>query len=153
VLVKDCPIDMNGLNTKVYTNIIPLSSYDCLFDMDWLEKHHVVLECYNKTITCLDEEEKQGKVQGIPRVIVVKEISTMQLKKSFKKACQVFAAHTKDTTKDIMPSIEDHLASRDFEDVFKEILGLPPKRDIDFSIDLVTGFSLVSKTLYRMGTP
>jgi hypothetical protein len=90
VLVKDCPIDMNGFNTKVYMNIIPLSSYDCLFDMDWLEKHHVVLECYNMTITCLDEEEKQGKVQGIPRVIVVREISAMQLKKSFKKACQVF---------------------------------------------------------------
>jgi hypothetical protein len=41
-LVKYCPIDMNGLNTKVDINIIPLGSYDCLIDMDWLEKHHVV---------------------------------------------------------------------------------------------------------------
>jgi hypothetical protein len=59
----------------------------------------------------------------------------------------------KDTTKDIMPSIEDHPTLRNFEDVFKEMPGLPPKRDIDFSIDLVLGFSLVSKTLYRMDTP
>ena len=32
--VKDCSIDMNGLNTKVDVNIIPLGSYDCLIGMD-----------------------------------------------------------------------------------------------------------------------
>jgi hypothetical protein len=66
---------MNGLNTKTYVNIIPLGSYDFLIGMDLWEKHHVVLNCYNNTITCLDEEGKQGKVQGIPRVVVVREIS------------------------------------------------------------------------------
>jgi hypothetical protein len=55
-LVEDCFIDMNGLNTKVDVNIISLGSYDCLIGMDWLEKHHAILECYNTTITCLDEE-------------------------------------------------------------------------------------------------
>jgi len=34
-------------------------------------------------------------------------------------------------------NIEDHSILRNFEDVFREIPGLPPKRDIDFSIDLV----------------
>jgi hypothetical protein len=38
-------------------------------------------------------------------------------------------------------------------DVFQEIPGFPPKREIDFSIDLVPGASLVSKTPYRMSTP
>jgi hypothetical protein len=61
-LVKDFPIDMTGLNAKVYVNIIPLGSYDCLIGMDWLEKHHVVLDYYNKKITCLDEGGKKGKV-------------------------------------------------------------------------------------------
>jgi hypothetical protein len=76
-LVKYCPIDMNGLSTKVDVNIILLGSYDFLIGIDWLEKHHVVLDCYNKTIMCLDEEGQQGKIQGIPRVVVVREISTM----------------------------------------------------------------------------
>jgi hypothetical protein len=78
---------MNGLNMKVYVNIIPLSSYDYLIGMDWLEKHHAFLECYNKEITFLDEEGQQGKIQGIPRAIVFREISAMQLKKSFRKGC------------------------------------------------------------------
>jgi predicted aspartyl protease len=55
-LVKYSSIDMNGHNTKVDVNIIPLGSYDCLIGMDWLDKHHVILYYYNKTITCLYEE-------------------------------------------------------------------------------------------------
>jgi len=36
-------------------------------------------------------------------------------------------------------------------DVFPdEIPGLPPKREVEFSIDLVPGIGLISTTLYRM---
>jgi hypothetical protein len=118
-LVKDCPINMNGLDTKVDVNIIPLGSYDCLIGMDWLEKHQDVLDCYNKTITCLDEEGQQGKVQGIPKVVSVREISAMQLKKKFMKGYQMFATHMEEAAKDKVASIEDHLVLRDFEDVFR----------------------------------
>jgi predicted aspartyl protease len=55
-LVKDCPIDMNGLNIKVDVNIIPLGSYECLIGMDWLEKHHIILDFYNNTINYLNEQ-------------------------------------------------------------------------------------------------
>jgi hypothetical protein len=49
-------------------------------------------------------------------------------------------------------NIEDYVVLKEFEDVFEEILGLLPKRDIDFSIYLMPGIALVSKTPYRMGT-
>ena len=39
---------------------------------------------------------------------------------------------------------------QDFEDVFLEISGLPPKREIDFCIELVPGTSPISKIPYRM---
>jgi hypothetical protein len=120
-LVKDCPIGMNGLSIKVDVKIIPLGSYDCLIGMNWLEKHHAILDCYNKTITCLDEEGKQGKVQGIPRAITIREILAMELKKSFKKGCRIFVAHMEEATKDKVASIEYHLVLRDFEDVYGEI--------------------------------
>jgi hypothetical protein len=53
---------MNGLSTKEYLNIIPWGSYDFLIGMDWLDKHHVVLDCYNKAFTYLDEEGNLRKV-------------------------------------------------------------------------------------------
>jgi hypothetical protein len=52
-----------------------------------------------------------------------------------------------------VPNIEDHAVLKEFEDVFKEILGLPRKKDIDFSINLIPGAVPVSKTPYRMSTP
>ena len=57
-----------------------------------------------------------------------------------------------ETPKDKVLNIEDYAVLKDFEDVFKEIPGLPPKRDIDFSINLIPGAASVSKTPYRMST-
>jgi hypothetical protein len=76
-MVKSCLIDMNGLNTKAYLNILPLCSYDCLIGMDWLDQHHTLLDCHNKNFVCLDEEGKLRKVQGIPRAVTIREISAL----------------------------------------------------------------------------
>jgi hypothetical protein len=51
-----------------------------------------------------------------------------------------------------VPSVEDCIALKECEDVFKEILRLPLKRDIDFYINLISGETHVSKTPYRMST-
>jgi hypothetical protein len=52
------------------------------------------------------------------------------------------------------PSLEDHPILREYKDVFpKEVSGLPPRRDIDFSIELVPGVVPMSRTPYRMSTP
>jgi hypothetical protein len=58
-----------------------------------------------------------------------------------------------ETPKDKVPNLEDHAFLEEFEDVLKEVLGLPPKRDIDFSINLMPGAAPVSKTPYIMSTP
>jgi hypothetical protein len=43
---------------------------------------------------------------------------------------------------------------REYRDVFlKEVLGLPLRRDIDFSIELAPGIVPVSRTPYKMSTP
>jgi hypothetical protein len=41
---------------------------------------------------------------------------------------------------------------QEFANIFEEIRGLPPKREIYFSIDLVPTVALVSKSPYRMST-
>jgi hypothetical protein len=37
-MVKACPMNMNGMNTKEYLKIIPLGYYDFLIVMDWMDK-------------------------------------------------------------------------------------------------------------------
>jgi hypothetical protein len=117
-----------------------------------LDQHHAIFDCRNKAFTFLDEEENQRTVQGIPRIVAIRSISEMQLKKCYRKGCQLFAAHVEEASKDEISNIGDHAVLKEFEDVFQEVLGLPPKRDIDFSVNLMPGAAPVSKAPYRMST-
>jgi hypothetical protein len=58
-----------------------------------------------------------------------------------------------ETLKYKVPNLEDHAVLEDFEDVFKEVSRLPPKRDIDFTINLIPRAAPVSKTPYMMSKP
>jgi hypothetical protein len=49
--------------------------------------------------------------------------------------------------------VEDWVVLKEYEDVFKEIVGFPLKIDIYFSINLMSRATHVSKTRYRMSTP
>jgi hypothetical protein len=113
-MVKSCPRDMNGLNTKADLNILPLGSYDCLIGMDWFEQHHAILDCHNKEFTCLDEEGSLRIVQGILRAVTIREISALLQKKCYKKGCQRFAAHMEETPKDKVSNIEDYAVLKEF---------------------------------------
>jgi hypothetical protein len=58
------------------------------------------------------------------------------------------------TIKGDKPSLDDHPILREYRDVFrKEVPGLPPRRDIDFFIELSPRAMPVSRTPYRMSTP
>jgi hypothetical protein len=151
-LVKSCSMDKRGMSTKAELNILPLGSYDYLIGMDWLNQHHALLDCRNKRFTCLNEEGNQVTVQGIPRTVVVREISAMQLKKCYRKGCQLFVARVEEASQDVVSNLEDNEVLKEFKDVFQEVLGLPPRRDIDFFINLMPGTTPVSKAPYRMST-
>jgi hypothetical protein len=50
--------------------------------------------------------------------------------------------------------LEDYTVLIYFKDIFvDEIPELPPRKEIDFSIDLISGSASVSKSPYRMSIP
>ena len=103
---------------------------------------------------CIDEEGNLKVVRGIPNVIFARHISSMQLKKFCRKGCQLYAAHILEATENETPRLEYFHVLQEFRYVFlDEIPGIPPKRDIDFTIELVPRVAPVSKTSYRMSTP
>ena len=66
---------------------------------------------------------------------------------------KLYAVHILETLGDETPRLEDYQVLQEFRDMFPdEIPGLPPKRDIEFTIELVRGSAPVSKTPYRMST-
>ena len=78
----------------------------------------------------------------------------MQLKKLCRKGCIFHATCVLEATENETPRLEEFHVLQEFNDVFPdEIPRLPPKRDIDFTIKIVSRETLVSKTPYRMSTP
>ena len=70
--VKECAIVMDHFETVIKLNVLPLGSYDLLISMDWLEQHRVILNCYDKTFTCLNNDGKPVSVKGIPRKTTIR---------------------------------------------------------------------------------
>ena len=66
----------------------------------------------------------------------------------------MYATHIEEETKNETLNLEYYHVLQQFRGGFSnEILGIPPKRDIDFTIELVLGAAPVSKAPYRMSTP
>ena len=78
-----------------------------MIGMDWLEAHRVKLDYYNNTFECMDEEGNPRVVRGIPKVIYVRKISTMQPRKFYWKGCRMYATHVLEATKNETPRLEE----------------------------------------------
>ena len=89
--VKECAVVMGHFEIVVNLNVLPLGSYDLLIGMDWLEQHRVILNCYDKTFTCLNSDGKPVSVKWIPRKTTIRQISALQLKRAVRKGCKSYA--------------------------------------------------------------
>ena len=77
-------------------------------------------------------------------------ISTMQARRFLRKRCETLFALILDSKRG-QADVEKILVVREFPDVFpKELLGIPPEREVDLSIRIVPGTTPISKAPYRM---
>ena len=126
-----------------------------LIGMDWLEKKKALMNCWDKTLHCVDEEGKPFILKGRPKSISVRQISALQLKQTARKGYLVYAVHVEEVEQKTRENLMNDLpVVREFKEVFPdEIPHLPPRREIDFTIDLVPGATPVSQAPYRMSPP
>ena len=76
--------------------------------------------------------------------------SCIKAQKYLQKKCSAFLAHIVDRSKEVK-KIQDVQEVRDFPDVFPEDFpGLPPKRQVEFRIDLIPVAAPIAITPYRL---
>ena len=114
----------------------------------------VVLNYFDKTFTCVNNNEPPVTVKGVPKKTVTRQIYALQLKRAVRKGCKAYAVTITDEASKFEKDkikIEDIPVLNEFNDVFlEEIPGLPPRRELDFTIELVPGAVPSSKAPYRM---
>jgi hypothetical protein len=52
--IRACKFIMGGFPTQATLNILPLGSYDLLIGMEWIDAYKTTLDCYHKTLECLN---------------------------------------------------------------------------------------------------
>eukprot|EP00253_Pinus_taeda_P010441 PITA_10441 len=132
--VDQCQVNLGVCMTKLKAYVTELGTYDVIFGMDWLEAHRALVDCFKKKVICLDDEGRPIEICGIKRGVSLRFISMMKVKRCLRRGCKLYLVKTVSDQKG--PSLDQHPVLAEFKDVFPEELpGLPPIREIDFTID------------------
>ena len=137
---KEMPIDLVLLN---------LQDFDVISRMDWLASYHAFVDCFRKNVifSLPGQLEFNFEEKHIDRPLCM--ISALRASSLLRKGCQGFLAYVVSNESDL--KLEDIPVVKDIHDVFpNELSGLPPEREVEFTIDLVLGTTPIYKTLYRM---
>ncbi|XP_066161939.1 uncharacterized protein [Oryza sativa Japonica Group] len=131
----------SGSQNHQGTNLILLESkdLDVILGMDWLTKFKGVIDCANRTVTLTNEK---GETVVYKSLVSPKQgISLNQIEVE-----NLVATEEKSSRK-----LEDIPIVCEYPEVFPEDLTtMPPKREIEFRVDLAPGTTPIYKRSYRM---
>ncbi|KAA3473615.1 DNA/RNA polymerases superfamily protein [Gossypium australe] len=149
-ICKKCLLMVKGYCFSADLMLLPFDEFDVNLGMDWLTQHDAVMNCKRKYILlkCQNGEllhVESDKLDGLFNVI-----SAISAQKYIRKGYDAYLAYVLDT-KVSESKTQSAPVVCELSDVFpKELLGLPPVREVEFSIDLITGTTLISISPYRM---
>jgi hypothetical protein len=135
-----CPLTIYGREFLMDLICLPMKDVDVIMGMNWLQFNRVNIDCYHKLVIfpSLDVDEESGV------------LSTKELKKLLADEAQLFSLFASLSVEGRV-SVEDFPIVCEFPEVFPEDFSdVPPKREVEFSIDLVPGTRPVSMAPYRM---
>ncbi|XP_028763323.1 uncharacterized protein LOC114721630 [Neltuma alba] len=133
-----------GRETTIDLICLPLRGIDIIVGMDWLSANRATLDCKKKSVM-LHSISTSVDVSDVPILL-----SAAQVVQCVKKGCQAFVVFFS-IQAEKEGNIDQIEVVSEFPDVFpEEISGLPPVREVEFSIELAPGTEPISKAPYRM---
>jgi hypothetical protein len=78
--VDNCIVDLGVCTTRLKVYIAALDAYDLIIGMDWLATHRALVDCFTKSVLCVDDEGRPVEIQGVHRKVSLRFISTMNFK-------------------------------------------------------------------------
>ncbi|XP_074278054.1 uncharacterized protein LOC141601659 [Silene latifolia] len=149
-IYKDVKIKIGEVIFLVDLIEFPVGSFEIILGMDWLIKQRAFIDCYQRLISLRGLKGVRVSYKGFLMNPKVNFINVVTLKSYLRKGCQIYLCHVRDT-REAEPKRDEIPIVCEFYDVFpEEIPRLPPKRALDFSIDLKPGTGPISKAPYRM---
>ena len=149
-VVRDSRVLIGGQEFPVDLMALDMRDVDVVLSMDWLSCHRATLDCYKKEVKLHRPGKLEVKFRGICKELSSSMISTLAAQRMLRKGCQGYLAYVVETRKE-GTLVDEIPVVREFPKVFSDdIAGLPPEREVDFTIDLILGTEPISIPPYRM---
>ena len=130
--------------------LLDIHDFDVILGMDWLSRHHAIVDCYRKEVRLCRPGQTEVVFYGLRKTLPNSIMTAMKASKMLRKLYQGYLACVIEV-RDSGSRLEDIPVVREFSDVFSEDLpGIPPNKDIDFHIKLTPGTEPISKAPCRM---
>jgi Retroviral aspartyl protease/RNase H-like domain found in reverse transcriptase/Reverse transcriptase (RNA-dependent DNA polymerase)/Integrase zinc binding domain/Retrotransposon gag protein/Zinc knuckle len=150
IVYKGCKVHVGDRTLLADLILLDMHDFDVILGMDWLSVWHAEIDCHEKVVTLRMSDGTLLQLHGTKPLRKVHVISAFKARRLVRKGCTAYLAHVIDLNKEA-PDISKVSIVGEFPDVFPEELpGLPPDRDVEFTIDIVSGTTPVSKAPYRM---
>jgi hypothetical protein len=138
---------------RVNLSFMILGYYEIMIRMDWLESHEAILYCKTKQLSLVDDEGQRRVTVGWNQGVSLRFVSSLQLWKSMRNGCKIYAILTLNE-KGVTEGLEHFPVVKEFVVVSPEELpGMPPERELEFTIDMKPRTKTIARMPYRMLTP
>ena len=147
---KNFPIIIHDREFSTDLIALPFREFDLILGMDWLSKHRDIIDCDKKIVVLRCSDQSEVIVHGVRFSPMSNVILAMQAWRLLRKGCEAFLDLVLNSKRGQI-ELENILAVKDFLDVFPEELhGIPPEREVDLSIEILSGTTHTSRAPYRM---
>ena len=149
-MYKNCHLMTHDREFSANLLVLSFHEFDLILGMDWLSKHRAIVDFDKKTVRLKCSDLSAVTIHGIQSRAVSNVISTMQARRLLRKGCEAFLALVLNS-KIGQIELENILVVKDFPNVFPEELpSIPPVREVDLSIEILSGTTPTSRAPYRM---
>ncbi|XP_071714660.1 uncharacterized protein [Rutidosis leptorrhynchoides] len=143
---KNCVIDFRIEKFDIDLLPITLREFDVIVGMDWLDHNRANLVCIEKFVRVRTPSGGELIMYGEARRRPVPICTYARARRLMSSGGMAYLAHVVDNCDD-PHSIKSIPVVNEFMDIFRdELPGVPPVKQVEFHIDLVSGSNSIAKT-------
>ncbi|BFG14617.1 hypothetical protein CerSpe_008910 [Prunus speciosa] len=133
LVCKSCPLLIGNKEFFVDLIVLANNTFDVILDDDWLQLNHVVIYCYEMKVSFHVPQQPIFHYKCIKNDVAMR-VGFLALLESLERRFMI---------PEVSKVCED-------ANVFQDIPGLPPRKVMEFGIDVIPGTSPISKAPYKM---
>ena len=126
--------------------------FDVILGMDWLSNHRALMDCFTKKIVFKKLGYLDLEFEGDRRILPTCVISALKANRLQHKGCEAYLTYVVDKST-LEVALDNVPILREFSYMFSEDLsGLPPNRELEFGIELLSDSASISIPPYKMAS-